>query len=671
MTATVASMTTLRRLARLYGVETPYKDGLGRRREPEAGALLAVLRSLGAQIDSPEAAPAAIRERREAAASAALEPVIVAWDGVADFSPRVPSSRSATVDCSIALEDGTTRERRVQTAGDPLPLAWPEPLPYGYHRLIVDDGTATHGSLIISAPRRAYRPPVPTRDWGLFAPLYAIHSSRSWGIGDFTDLRRLLGWTSSLGGAVVATLPLLAAFTGGLAAVSPYSPASRLFWNELFIDVPAVPELARRPAAREIVASPEFKAELEALCSSSIVDYEGVAALKRRVLQPLADSIFEDRSPRGDAFRALLNEDPGLAAYARFRAACERHRTGWRAWPAAQRDGTLDERELDAAAVRYHAYAQWIACEQMRALSDEASEKRTSLYLDMPLGVHPDGYDTWSERQSFANGVTAGAPPDMVFTGGQNWGFPPLHPQGARESGYRYLIASLRHVMRHASVLRIDHVAGLHRLFWIPAGMDSSDGVYVHYPAGELYAVLSLESHRNRTVLVGEDLGTIPDYVRPAMADHGVLRSYVLEYELAGGALPFTPDDRFVASLNTHDMEPFAAFWQSNRGSPPRSALIDRLSHECLIDSDEPSLPDAQDAAIAWLAASDAPAVLINLEDLWHETERQNLPGTTEDERPNWRRRARHSLEEIAGLPAVARALTAVAAARRGDTAAT
>ena len=623
------SLASLRQLAQVYGVEAAYEDGLGQQSEPTPETLIAVLGALGVQIDSPDDAPAALREHSEAMMARAVEPIVVAWEGVADLDFRGSTPSSRPIDCSIVLEDGTTREWRIDGAGAERPVGVVQALPYGYHRLTIDDGKANRESLIISAPRKAYSPPGAERGWGVFAPLYAIHSSESWGIGDFADLRKLLDWTSTLGGTTVATLPLLAAFTGGIAGISPYSPASRLFWNELYIDVSAVPELTRSAAAREIVASPGFQTELEALRSSSIVDYEGVAALKRRVLQPLSASIREDRSARGDAFRSFAAENPRVAPYARFRAACERHRSGWRGWPERQRDGVIAETDIDPAAYIYHAYVQWIVGEQIRALSNEAKENGNQIYLDMPLGVHADSYDTWSERASFADGVTAGAPPDVVFTSGQNWGFPPSHPEGARGSDYSYLIASLRHVMRHASVLRIDHIAGLHRLFWIPAGMDSSEGAYVHYPADELYALLTLESHRHRTMLVGEDLGNIPDYVRPAMADHGVLRSYVLEYELAGGELPFKPGVGAVASVNTHDMEPFAGFWLDANSARGRSVLIERLADEGLVEGDV-NLAEAQHAANTWLASSEAPTVLISVEDLWHETERQNVPGTDE-----------------------------------------
>lgn len=635
MSARAAAKDGLQELAGLYGVETSYTDGLDRPCEPPAEALVAVLRSLGAPIDSAANVPNAIREREAEMSKRLIEPVIVAWGGSLGTA-QLPGA----VPWRITLEDGTARESR---DGSP-----PATLPFGYHRLHVDDGSSTHESLIISAPEKAYAPPVTLRDWGVFAPLYGLRSDNSWGTGDFGDLRRLLDWTASLGGSVVATLPLLAAFTGRPTSISPYSPASRFFWNEMYIDVSAVPELADSDEARDIVSSPAFQKEIRRLNEHPVVDYEAVTALKRQVLDPLARSLGPARRAELDAF---VKDNPSLADYARFRAATERQASGWRGWPERQRSGALSAGDYDADVAQYHTYVQWLAHEQLTSL---ASGDGAQLYFDMPLGVHADSYDAWSKRDCFANGVATGAPPDAVFTTGQNWAFAPPHPERARRSGYRYFIDCLRTLMRHAAFLRIDHILGLHRLFWIPDGMDGSDGVYVRYPADELYAILTLESHRNQTVIIGEDLGNVPPYVRPKMAMHGILSSYVLPFELAAGKAPAPPKFGQVASLDTHDMQPFAAFWDDKANEPQRAAL------ETVLAGGAPS----HTAANRWLAESDAAIVLVNLEDLWQETERQNVPGTTESERPNWRRKLRHSLEEIQEMPAVTDSLATVHAAR-------
>ena len=323
----------------------------------------------------------------------------------------------------------------------------------------------------------------------------------------------------------------------------------------------------------------------------------------------------------------------------------------------------------------------------MRELADQARRRGPGLYLDLPVGVHGAAYDVWRERALFAEGASAGAPPDTFFTKGQDWGFPPLKPEALREQGYAYLVACLRHHLEHAGVLRLDHVMQLYRLFWIPQGLEAKDGVYVRYPAEELLAVLALESHRYQALLVGENLGTVPPEVNAALERRGVLGMYVMQYELAPGApgLERTPPAATVASLNTHDMPPFKAFWEGlDIADRQELGLLDeeqarvererreatRRELEALVRprdlQDEP--PDVQEVLrrlLERLAASPARLMLVNLEDLWGETEPQNVPGTT-DERPNWRRKARLGFEELSTDPEVLATLRRVDELRRG-----
>jgi 4-alpha-glucanotransferase len=270
--------------------------------------------------------------------------------------------------------------------------------------------------------------------------------------------------------------------------------------------------------------------------------------------------------------------------------------------------------------------------------------------------------------------AAGGAPPDAVFTKGQNWGFPPLHPEAMRAQGYRYWLAYLRHQLKHTGLLRIDHVMGLHRLFWVPKGLEPRQGVYVRYPAEELYAMLNLESHRHQVIIVGENLGTVPAYVNTAMARHRLHRMYVVQYELAprpDRVLPVVPADT-VASLNTHDMPPFAAYGQgldiddrqqqglidaadARRERRHRRALLAALQR--FLQSQNLVAPNADmqalcSACVALLGASPAQVVLLNLEDLWLETQPQNFPGTG-GERPNWQRKARYNLEAFCHMPQV------------------
>lgn len=685
----------LHALARLYGVQTSYQDVDKRRRVSRPGPLMAVLRALGAPVHKAADIPAALRERKRELWSRPVDPVIVAWQGEPGaLELRLPERASGVVECSLRLEGGgferwtaelkgLSPTRRGLVDSDVFvgrSLALPANIPVGYHDLRLEVGGEAHSALLVSAPPLAYAPEGwrSRREWGVFLPLYALNSHRSWGAGDLADMEALLDWLRSLGGYAFATLPILATAFEYPNAPSPYTPISRLLWNEFYVDVTGAPGLEGCAAAREIITSHGFREELARLRANEYVDYERGAGLKRRVLAELARWSFLQPALRR-SIEAFAGRVPVVREYARFRAAAEKLRLPWRRWPERPRDGRLNASDYDPEAERYHLYVQWLAEEQLSALAEKTRKSGLSLYFDLPLGVHEDGFDVWKERDSFAAGVSGGAPPDSFFRGGQNWGFPPLHPQKLRQTGYGYFISSLRHLMAKAGVLRIDHVMGLHRLFWIPHGADARDGVYVRYPADELYAIICLESHRNRTVVVGEDLGTVPAYVRETMRRRNIHRSYVLQFEL-----PLERKQRFrpppansVASLNTHDTPTFAAYWgETGRGASrangrsswrtPRDGVIELLRERGVLESgSRPTRQEALQACLRMLAASSSPLVLVSLEDLWLEKKPQNVPGTWK-ERPNWRRKARYSLEEMKALPEVTEALREVTEIRTG-----
>jgi 4-alpha-glucanotransferase len=474
----------------------------------------------------------------------------------------------------------------------------------------------------------------------------------------------------------MATLPILASFLNNIFEPSPYLPASRLLWNEFYLDIYRVPELQGCLAAKTLLESSSFQRAIEALRRAPLVDYHSQMAWQRRVLEELCRCFFAEPSRHLDELQHFTNENPSVEDYARFRAAGEKHRCPWRSWPQPLRDGVLRETDYDEASRRYHLYVQWQAHRQIASVTQNASRKGVRLYLDLPVGVHPDSYDVWREQNSFVLDASAGAPPDAVFTRGQNWDFPPPHPERIRERGYQYIIACLRHHLRYAGILRIDHVMGLHRLFCVPHGREASQGVYLRYRSEELYAIFSLESHRHKAVIVGEDLGIVPSYVRQAMKEHDFHRMYVLHYELATelprGLRPVPHGS--VASLNTHDMPPFAAFWQGadiaerqrfgfvNREGAARErqtrqhtvkALSTFLQRKGLLKEATQDAFSALKACLSFLASSRAGLVLVNLEDLWSETESQNVPSTNIEKRPNWRRKARYRLEEFCQMPRV------------------
>ncbi len=667
-------------LARLYNVQTSYYGLEHSRHAASPESLLAILRALGAPLASLLDVSPALRERRLNLRRRLIEPVNVITDS---SKPEVrvclPGELGEdNVEGRLETEDGEVREW--QCRGGDLPclenmvvererylvksLALPEPLPHGYHRLFLRVGKRSGDSLIISAPSRTYQPPAgeDERRWGVFLPLYALRTETDWGGGDYPALGELAEKVAGRGGSVVGTLPLLPVFLDKPLEPSPYAPVSRRLWNEFYIDVIQAPGFEDCAPARKLVESSAFQEAIARLKKESLVDYARLMALKRQILEELSRHAGEEIERFGRKY-------PVAGEYARFRAALETRQVAWSEWPQRLRDGLLQPGDYDENIRRYYLYAQWLAARQVSSLAAKCQEKGNKLYFDLPLGVHPHGFDVWQYQDAFALEASGGAPPDAVFTTGQDWGFPPLHPEKIRRQGYRYVIEYLHHHIQYADMLRIDHIMGLHRLFWVPHGLNVSQGVYVRYPAEELYAILALESHRHRCVIIGEDLGTVPPYVRPTMNRHGIRRMYILQYAFFEKTMtnPSRIPRSALAALNTHDMPPFAAFWQDNDFAERlRLGLSDKpgvakekkarrlvkvflekyLRRRRYLTAASSGTRDIFRACLGYLSTSLAGVVLVNLEDLWLETEPQNIPSIGDDY-PNWRRRARYRLEEI------------------------
>ncbi len=677
----------LQRRARALGIQTGFIDSSGQRRVASAETLRAMIQLLGEEISGAPAIP----------------PVIVCWDGklrsVALTAMRA-SCTSASLLPVLAEENCQERAPRVQVvrgANSSATVQLP-PLPFGYYELHVRNGGRAHKSLVISAPGKAYAKPG-FRAWGIFAPMYALHSRESWGAGNLSDWQQLCESLAShttrtprasdrrqrnqikthgnrVANTVAATLPLLGAFLERWKCEpSPYSPATRLFWNEFYIDVTRVPEFIASRSAQRMVNSTPFQRQLAKFRWNNLVDYAAEMAFKRRALEQLAAGFFQKQSLRRGAFDMFTKQHTELNRYAAFRATCEERREPWRLWPEHLRNGHLGQADANEQTKRYFMFVQWLVQEQMDQVLAICRARGANFYLDLPLGVDPDGYDVWANQKLFAHDASVGSPPDLFFTKGQDWGFPPLHPQRVREDGYRYVIDYLRFQMRHTGLLRLDHVMGLHRLWWVPRGASAADGAYVSYNAEELYAILCLESHRHQTMLVGENLGTVPPEVNRSMKRHGLRTMYVVQYEAQPNARPplREPPRDCVASLNTHDMPAFAAFWKGldisdrqqlgllkakaarqerKRRRHLREVLVKFLNHKLQCGKD--ALPCPAKAAsthhvllalLTFLARSKAEVVLVNLEDLWLEKKPQNTPGTS-TERVNWKRKMKLTLND-------------------------
>jgi 4-alpha-glucanotransferase len=698
--------TELATLAEAWGVVTSYEGVDGAEHEASPETLVAVLGALGAPIDSPGGATEALRSQA-ATEWRALEPVLVhdvrhPKDLVIELPAHVHPSDGWQV---LELEDGSvqrerlssaiarpigtlTRDgRRLSTYQLRLGASTPD-LPTGYHRLRFEAPGVEAESLLMVAPRC----PQPTRGWGAFLPLHALRTDADAGVGRYGDLAALARWVKGLGGQLVGTLPLYPAHLHEPVDPSPYLPVTKLAWNELYVDPTSLPELEIAPAAVALLESDDIRRAMTAARQSVLVDYPAVMATTRSVLTALAEALFEHGGARRQALEDWVGAHLEIAPYARFRAADEVAGAGETSWRSA---GTREvpSELVDTAAERYYLYAQWVAATQLAATG--VAQGTAGLYLDMPIGVHPSGFDPWWEPESFAASVRGGAPPDSFFEAGQDWGFPPLHPIGIRSSEYRYVIAMLRHAFSRADALRIDHVMGLHRLYWIPGELDARHGAYVRYRDEELRAVVAIEAARKGAAVIGEDLGTVDEAVRADMTADGMLRSWVFQFEAsAEDPLPAEPE-RAMASFGTHDLPRFAAFWngldideRASRGlvdaedaarehegrTALRTALLESLAHR---QADGDGAPEAAPPAAApseelgvlcacleHMAEGDARLMLVDLEDLWGERRPQNRPGTGA-EASNWRRRSEKSLAEIESDPFVAEVLGAVGERRR------
>ncbi|MEO0325255.1 MAG: 4-alpha-glucanotransferase, partial [Myxococcota bacterium] len=515
----------LDRLAAAHGLERSYEDALGTKRRASDEATLAVLRALGVPIEGAADAEDALRARRQ---------------------PPVPPAHLAGAPLPTALTPGTrvalkltpegAAPRRVEAAvGAKGEIALP-PVPEGLHGLVVGDAAGReHHCLLIAAPAPLEAPTA--AGFTVFAPLYALHDEHG-EVGDFGTLGRMAGALAEAGAEGVVTLPLLPLLTEPpWNECSPYAAASRLQWNELFVDLAASPEREASPEAQRLLgARPALTVPDPLRPGCRHVDWPALTAHRSAALDALAASVAGDRAL---AFAAFLEAAPNVVAYAAHRAAA--HAAPERARVALR-----------------HRYGQWLARAQLSELA-----ARRPLHLDLPLGVHPDAYDVAAHAELYVSGVAAGAPPDPLFVGGQNWGFPPLHPGRLRASGYAHLIALLEHHLRPAASLRIDHVAWLRRLFWIPAGMPGSEGLYVRHEAPEeLFALVALLGRRHGCRIVGEDLGTVPPEVRASMAERGLRRTWVFQFG-ARATHPCwdAPPHVSVVALDTHDTATFAGWW--------------------------------------------------------------------------------------------------------------
>ncbi|WP_307840180.1 4-alpha-glucanotransferase [Streptomyces sp. G44] len=636
-------------------------------------AVVAALAALGVDASGPEAVRAALAAREAHLAERLLPPTVVAWtdgvlSGASPLAALPPGTRAR-----VETERGEVIERTVPTAAAPVSDGWAG-LPPGVHRLLVrsSDGRRAEAHLI-AAPRRIKTPS--RRTHGLLVQLYSLLSRASWGMGDLGDLAELAAWSGhALNAGFVQVNPLHAAVPavpGGPGSdPSPYRPSSRRFPDPVHLRVEAVPEYARLTGeARERAEDLRRRAEAlreGVLRRGELIDRDAVWALKRAALE-LLHEVPLGPGRRAEYHAFLAEQGPALEDHATWCALAEAHGPDWHSWPAALRDpaspATARARRELMDRVDFHCRLAWLTDAQLATAQRTAREAGMDIGLvhDLAVGVHPGGADAWAQRDHFAPRMSVGAPPDAFNARGQDWGLPPWRPDRLAESGYAPYRALVRGLLRHAGALRIDHVMGLFRLWWVPEGRAPTEGTYVQYDAEAMLAVLALEADRADALVIGEDLGTVEPGVRETLREHGVLGTSVLWFERdwAGTGRPL-PAEAWradcVATATTHDLPPTAARLTGEHvrlrhelGLLTRPLAEERseaaldvrewlglLSRLGLLPGGMGCEEDEIRAVHRFLLATPARMIGVWLPDAVGDRRPQNLPGTW-DQYPNWR----------------------------------
>lgn len=622
----------LEQLAAMHGVATWYRDAQRRRVDVDPDVVRRVLGLLGVSADNR----AQVRDSLAATRTATPPGTVVLRQG---------QRREISQPGVLIAEDGTEL---------PVTAALPPDLAPGWYSLTSGDRQAT----VLVAPPSLPEPP---RAWGWMLQLYALHSANSWGLGDLGDLREFISWTAGAHGAgAVLVNPLHAVTPTHPVQASPYSPSSRRFVNPLYLRITDIPSYRR--------GDPTLRAEVDALRvgpASERIDYEAVWRAKQAALELLWRSEGTPRPVMSD----------GLGAFATFCALAQRYGQGWSQWPAELRHPATAR--ADPQQVAFHAWVQQHCAEQLAATRHAARAMAIGVVHDLAVGVDPQGADAWALQDVLATGVTVGAPPDLFNQKGQDWGLPPWRPDRLAATGYAAYRDMLRAVLAHADGLRIDHVAGLWRLWWVPPGASPDQGTYVHYDATAMLAALALEADRAGAVVIGEDLGTVEPEVTEALAAQRALGCEVLWFARDPDA-PGTPllaprrwPAQAAASISTHDLPTALGFLRGEhvraraelgllndeaaewaRARAERAELVALLRAEGLLGAGTSSEEQIVVAMHALLGRTPCRLLLASPYDVVGEVRQPNLPGTVE-QYPNWRLPLPVTLEQLQRDPRV------------------
>ncbi|MFW5468699.1 4-alpha-glucanotransferase [Knoellia sp. CPCC 206435] len=666
-------------LARAHGVATDFQDWKGVHTVITEETLRAVLGALGVDASTPEAVERSLVDASDQPWRRTLPATVVCREGWTPWI-RAHVPHGGSVRLTVELEDGGTRnvpqvERWVhprtvdgREIGEAT-FELPGDLPTGWHRIVAELDTApvapgTEVSTLVVTPARLELPESLRHGGvtGLMTQVYQVRSAASWGIGDLADLGDLASWAGTdLGAEFVLVNPFHAAEPVAPMEASPYLPSTRRFVNPIYLHVEDIPEVVRVDAAGRARLD-ELAATARALNVTDTIDRDAAWAAKREALALIHAVGLEGRRAR-DFERFREREGDGLTTFATWCALAERHGLPWSQWPSEYHDPTgpavAEFTRSEQDLVRFHMWLQWLLDRQLGEVQREARAAGMSLGVihDLAVGVSPRGADSWGLADALALGVTVGAPPDQFNQLGQNWSQPPWHPERLAELGYAPFRDMVRTVLRDSGGVRVDHVIGLFRLWWIPQGLTPADGTYVTYDHEALIGILCLEAQRAGAVVIGEDLGVVPANARDYLHERGVLGTSIMWFETTDGA-PTPPEsyrELCLSSVTTHDLPPTAGFLalehvdiRERLGLLTRPVEEERAVEEesiatmrdALVDRGwlEPGagIPSVMEAMHRWLGRTPSALRAISLADVVGDRRAINQPGT-DDEYPNWR----------------------------------
>jgi len=665
----------LAELARAHGVATEFWDWEGNHRPVGAATIRAVLAALGVDASDDGKAAAALRDLEERAWDRVLPPVRVVTEGQGHrlpvhvpegvlFEARVRLESGQLLDLGRAEGEPATRVVRDRSLVE-VHLDLPATLPLGYHEVQLAFGRDLETMPLVVVPARLELPECLRGEgeqrWGLMTQLYAMRSRSSWGIGDLADLAEVGAWAAGLGADFVLVNPIHAAEPTAPMEPSPYLPTTRRFKNPLYIRVEDVPEVGYLSAAeRQLV---EWHADdARRFLDIDFLERDAVWAGKEAALRLV---FRQPRSLRRErAFQSFVEgEGQALVDFATWSALSVEHGPVWRAWPPELQDprspAVTAWRDAHASEVEFHLWLQWVIEDQLTRVQRDLRDTGMSLGVihDLAVGVHPEGADTWILGDTLARGVTVGAPPDQYNQRGQDWSQPPWRPDRLAEQGYRPFRDMVRAALRDAGGLRVDHIIGLFRLWWVPEGMDPTQGTYVRLDHEALVGILLLEAHRAGAVVIGEDLGTVEPWVREYLKDRGVLGTSILWFERdeRGPRAPEDYRELCLATVTTHDLPPTAGYLTGEHirlrsalglltrseaeeraaDEGAREEVLEMLRQRGLLRSGA-GLTEQVEALHRFLTWTPAKLVGVSVSDLAQDRRTINQPGTDE-EYPNWR----------------------------------